>query len=71
MKLIPIIVDVTLSEVTLNKGIDINYLHTILGHCGKVTARMTGKSHVNDILDESKSCNAWSIGKVRNLGITC
>ena len=53
IKLLPILVDMLTTVVDSRKmknKMDINNLHTILGHCGDATARMTGKAHGYDVV---------------------
>ena len=54
----------------MNNKIDINNLHTILGHCGEATARMTGKAHGYDVVGIFKPCEACSVGKARQKSVT-
>ena len=49
----------------MKNKIDINNLHTILGHCGEATARMTGY----DVVGVFKPCEACSVGKARQKNI--
>ena len=64
----PFYVDMATTVVDSRKmknKIDTNNLHTILGHCGEDTARMTGKSHGYDVVGVFKQCEACSVGKSR------
>ena len=53
----------------MKNKIDINNLHTILGHCGEATARMTGKAHGYDVVGVFNPCEACSVGKARQKNI--
>ena len=56
IELLPIFENMAITTVELRKMknmIDINNLHTILGHCSEATARMTGKAYVYDVVGVS------------------
>ena len=53
----------------MKNKIDINNLHTFLGHCGEATSRMTGKAHGYDVVGVFKPCEACSVGKERQKNI--
>jgi hypothetical protein len=44
--------------------IDVNNLHKILGHCGEVSARLTGKALGYEVIGTFDVCEVCSIGKV-------
>jgi hypothetical protein len=46
------------------------YLHRMLGHCGEVATRMTGKHYGYDVVSNFKTCEACSVGKVRQKNLT-
>jgi hypothetical protein len=43
--------------------IDVNNLHKILGHCGEVSARLTGKALGYEVIGTFDACEVCSIGK--------
>jgi hypothetical protein len=49
--------------------ININNLHKILGHCGEMATRMTGKSFGYDVIDDYMTCEAFSVAKARQKNI--
>jgi hypothetical protein len=49
--------------------ISINNLHTILGHCGKVAAKMTEKRFGYVAMGNYKTCVACSVAKIRGKNI--
>jgi hypothetical protein len=49
--------------------IDVKNLHKILGHCGEVNARLTGKAYGYEILGKFYVCEDCSIGKSRQKNI--
>ena len=68
IKLLPIFENMATTNVRssrMKNEIDINNLHTILGHCGEATARMTGKAHGYDVVGAFNPCEACSVGKAR------
>jgi hypothetical protein len=45
-------------------------LHEILGHCGEVNARHTGKTYGYEITGKFDVCEAFSVGKAREKNIS-
>jgi hypothetical protein len=61
IKLIPMLGNIATTAVEINKvkpKININNLHKIVGHCGEVATRMTGKSFGYDVVRNYKTCEA-------------
>jgi hypothetical protein len=46
------------------------YPHRMLGHCGEVATRMTGKYYGYEVVINYKTCEAFSVGKVRQKNLT-
>ena len=49
--------------------ININNRHKMLGHCGEVVSRLTGKSFGYDVMGDYKTCEACSFAKARQKNI--
>ena len=73
IKLLPIlgnnIATTAVEENKVKPKININNLHKILGHCGEVATRMTGKSFGYDVTGDYKTCEACSVAKARQKNI--
>jgi hypothetical protein len=67
IKLLQVLGDVGTSILGTKKRdtIDVNNLHKILGHCGEVNARLTGKAYGYEVTGEFDVCEACSIAKAR------
>jgi hypothetical protein len=50
-------------ETKKHEKIDVNNLHKILGLCGEVNARLTGKAHGYEVIGKFDVCEACSVGK--------
>jgi hypothetical protein len=72
IKLLRVLIDVGTSVMETKKcdTIDVNNLHEILGHCGEVNARLTGKEYGYEIIGKFDVCEAWSVGKARQKNIS-
>jgi hypothetical protein len=57
-------------KVDSKNKIDINNLHQILGHCGKISARLTGKALGYDVVEIVYTCEAFSIEDARQKNIS-
>jgi hypothetical protein len=71
IKMLPVLVDVgtLVLETKKREMIDVNNLHKILGHCGEVNTRLTGKAYGYVIAGKFDVCEACSIGKARQKNI--
>jgi hypothetical protein len=71
IKLLPVLDDAGTSVLETKKRdtIDDNNLHKILGHCGEVNARLTGKAYGYDVTGRFDVCEACSVGKARQKNI--
>jgi hypothetical protein len=73
IKLLPILgnnIATTAVEASKVKPkININNLHKIVGHCGEVATRMTGKSFGYDVMGDYKTCEACSVAKARQKNV--
>jgi hypothetical protein len=67
IKLLQILDDVGNSVVITKRGdtIDVNNLHKLLGHCGEVNARLTGKAYGYEVTGKFDVCEACSVSKAR------
>ena len=71
MRLMPVLNDVGLATVESGKSdtIDVNNLHRILDHCGRICARLTGKALGFEATGKFNTCDACSIGKARQKNV--
>jgi hypothetical protein len=65
IKILPVLGDVgnSILETKKRDTIDVNNLHKILGHCGEVNARLTGKAFGYEVSGKFDVCEAFSVGK--------
>jgi hypothetical protein len=56
-------VGTSILETKKRDTIDVNNLHEILGHCGEVNARLTGKAYGYEVTGKFDVCEACSVGK--------
>jgi hypothetical protein len=72
IKLLQVLGDVGTSVLETMKCemIDLNNLHKILGHCGEINARLTGKANGYEVIDKfDDDCKSYSVGKARQKNI--
>jgi hypothetical protein len=71
IKLFPVWGDVgtLVLETKKHEIIDVNNFHKILGHCGEVNARLTGKAYGYEVTGKFDVCEAYSIGRARQENI--
>jgi len=73
IKLLPILGNnIATTAVEANKvkpKVNINNLYKMLGHCGEVATRMTGKSFGYDVVGNYMTCEACSVAKARQKNI--
>jgi len=71
IRLTPVLGNVGTAVVEPRKYVsfDVNNLHKILGHCGEISARLTGKSLGNEVTLTHETCEACSIGKARHKNV--
>jgi hypothetical protein len=71
IKLLQVLGDVGTSVLETKKcnTIDVNNLHKVLGHCGEVNARLTGKAYGYEVTGKFDVCEACSVGKARQKNI--
>jgi hypothetical protein len=72
IKLLPTLVNNIVTTVEANKvkpKININNPRKILGHCGEVATRMSGKSFGYDVVGNYMTCEACSVAKARQKNI--
>jgi hypothetical protein len=67
IKLLQVLGDVGTSvlETKKHNTIDVNNLHKVLGHCGEVNARLTGKAYDYEVTVKFDVCEACSVAKAR------
>jgi hypothetical protein len=67
IKLLQVLSDVGTSVLETKKHdtIDVNNLHKVLGHCGEVNARLTGKAYGYEVTSKFDVCEACSVAKAR------
>jgi hypothetical protein len=67
IKLLQVLDDVVTSilETKKRNTIDVNKLHKVLGHCGEVNARLTGKAYGYEVTGKFDVCEACSVAKAR------
>jgi hypothetical protein len=56
-------------ETKKRNTIDVNNLHKLLGHCGEVNARLTGKAYGYEVTGKFDVCEACSTKKARKKNI--
>jgi hypothetical protein len=73
IKLLPIlgnnIATIAVEADKVKPMIKINNLHKMLGYCGEVATRMTGKSFGYDVIGDYMTCEACSVAKARQKNI--
>jgi hypothetical protein len=71
IKLLQVLGDVGTSVLETKKRdtIDVNNLDKILGHCGEVNARLTGKAYGYEGTGKFDVCEAYSVAKARQKNI--
>jgi hypothetical protein len=71
IKLLQVLGDVRTSVLETKKRntIDVNNLHKVLGHCGEVNNRLTGKAYGYEVTGKFDVCEACSIAKARQKNI--
>jgi hypothetical protein len=52
-------------ETKKRNTIDVNKLHKVLGHCGEVNARLTGKAYGYEVTSKFDVCEGCSVAKAR------
>jgi hypothetical protein len=70
IKMKPVLADMSTTVVDPKKekpknSINVNNLHKILGHCGKASARLTGKALGYEVIGTFDTCEACSIEKAK------
>jgi hypothetical protein len=56
-------------KIKKRNTIDVNNLPKILGHCGEVNARLTGKAYGYEVTGKFDVCEVCSIGNARKKNI--
>jgi hypothetical protein len=71
IKLLQVLDDVGTSVLETKKRntIDVNNLHKLLGHCGEVNTRLTGKAYGYEVTGKFDVCEACSAAKARQKNI--